>query len=437
MPRRSLIVALALVATVARAEEPGPSDAHAAPLAAMQAQLDELRAQQAALQARLVAAEARPPTEPRAGHTVTFTAAPGKGLTVGVGDLFSLSLRTRVQVRDTVVVQEGQPTTNELNVRTIRLWLQGHMLTRDLQYAFQLAFVGNDPDADLPNPILDAWVEYVRLRDLKIRVGQFFVPLDRARTTWELAMQLPDRAQVLTELSLDRDVGIQLSSTDLFGAHGILGYSLGVFGGEGKNRLGGAAVGFLYVARLVVTPFGPFDDYLEGDLQRLRRPRLAIGIGGAYNQSTNRPRSTTGKALTLGTFDYGHAAADLVFKIAGFSIMAEVLYRQARQGSLTGIVDGQPVRQWSRSAVGWLVQAGMMVHSRVELVARYDDLRPLGQTDPELIATAAATGKELGGGVNVFVYGHALKVQADYQHLFGESIRGGRHALHVQLEASF
>jgi hypothetical protein len=433
------IVAL-LTTTLAAAQEPAtpPPPAGTDKVAALQAQIDELRAQQAAMLEHLQAmsaASVRPPEPPP--HTVSFTAAPGRGLTLTVGDHFSLSLRPRVAVRDTVIFESGQPTTNELNVKTMRLWLMGHMLSRDLQYGVQLAFGGADTDKDSPSPILDAYIDYLRLRDLHIRVGQFFVPLDRGRTTYEFAMQFPDRAQVFGELGMDRDVGIQLSSIDLFGAHGVLGYSLGVFGGEGKNHFGGSTPGFLYVARIAITPFGPFDDYLEGDIQRLHRPRLAIAAGGAYNQSTNRQRSTFGTTLQLGTFDYGHAAADLVFKWRGFSVLAEFLYRRSRQGSLTGLIAGTEAREWSRSALGWVVQAGMMLHERVELVARYDDLRAIGETDPLLVALTAATGKELGAGLNVFVNGHAFKVQTDYQYLFGDRLSGGRHALHIHLDASF
>jgi hypothetical protein len=440
--------ALALVilslSPIARAQEYPPSQEPrpgVGQMAAMQAQLDELRAQHQALLDKIAALDARtnqPREEPSAPkHTVTFQAAPGRGLVLTVGDAFSISLRPRVQVRDTVIIEDGKPTTNEINVKTIRLWIMGHMLTKDLQYGIQLAFGGADLDRDTPSPIMDAYVDYLRLRDLHIRIGQYFVPLDRARTTFEYAMQLPDRGQMVTELALDRDVGITLSSSDLFGSHGIVGYALGIYGGEGKNHLGGAGVGFLYVGRIIITPFGPFDDYLEGDVERIKKPRLAIGIGGAYNQSTNRQRSNVGTTLTLGTFDYGHAAADLVFKYGGFALMAEVLYRQSRQGSLSAMVNGAEVREWSRSAIGYLVQAGMMVHKRVELVGRYDDLRALGQTDPALIALAAATGKEINGGINVFVNGHAFKFQLDYQYLFGDSIHTGRHGMHLQLEASF
>jgi hypothetical protein len=422
---------------------PAPPERTTAQLAAIQAQLDELRAQQAALQARLAESEARA-AQPPVGDAqrglprwLSYVPTPGRGLIFSVGDAFSLSIRPRVQIRDTVLVLPDAPTTNEINVKTARLWIEGHVLTRDLRFVLHLAFGGNDAERDYPSPILDAWIDYTRLRDLHIRVGQFFVPLDRGRTTLEYSLQFPDRAQVLTELGLDRDVGIAFSSCDLFGSRGILGYTIGLFGGEGKNRFGGAAPGFLYTARIVLTPFGPFDDQLEGDVRRLRKPRLAIGVGGAYNQSTNRQRSTSGTTLTLGTFDYGHAAADVVFKMAGFSLLAEFLYRQSRQGSLTGLVNGESVREWSRSALGYVVQAGVMVHDKLELVARFDDLRPLGQTDPALIALAASAGKELGGGMNVYLYGYAFKISAAYGYAFGDVLSDGRHTAQLQLDASF
>lgn len=330
----------------------------------------------------------------------------------------------------------GSPT-NELNVKTLRLYLSGHVMTRDLRYWVQLALGGNDFDAGSSSPIFDFWVEYVRLRDLNIRVGQFFVPFDRARTIREFALQLVDRPQVVSELSLDRDVGIMLSSSDLFGSRGILGYQLGVFGGKGRNRFGGGVLGFLYVLRISVRPFGPFDDDQEGDLQRLHRPRLMLGVGGAYNQSSDRQRSTTGNILTLGTPDYGHLAADLVFKYAGFSLLGEVLYRQARSDFYDGTKDGKMVREWSRSAWGYLVQAGMMLTRMVELTARWESLSALGDTDPTLLALVQTQGHQLGSGLNLYLNGHLFKVQGDYFYQFGDDIGKGKHVVRLQLDATF
>lgn len=368
---------------------------------------------------------------------VVVSVKPGRGLTVKRrDDLASLTVRSRIQIRNTVK-STGAETTNELNVKTLRFYLQGNVLSPDLKYFVQLAFGGNDYEAGSATPLFDAFVEYTRLRDLQLRVGQFFVPFDRARTIREFALQLVDRPQVVTELTLDRDAGVMLSSEDLFGANKVLSYNLGVFGGEGRNRFGGAAPGFLYVLRLAVRPLGAFDDDLEGDLERLRRPRLALGGAVAYNHNTNRVRSTTGNPLTLGTVNYLHAAGDLVFKYAGLSVLAEAVYRRGSPDFREGEVDGAMVREWSRTGAGYLIQAGMMVNPWLEVVGRWDHLIGQDSTDPTLNNLVADQGHELGAGLNLYLNGHLLKLQADYARLFGEDYRKGVHLGRVQLDASF
>lgn len=361
---------------------------------------------------------------------------PGQGFTLTSADeRFSATLRARGQIRDTLTAS-GSPT-NELNVKTLRVYLSGHLMTRDLRYWVQLGLGGNDFEAGSSSPILDFWVEYVRLRDVNIRVGQFFVPFDRARTIREFALHLVDRPQVVSELSLDRDLGLMISSADLFGSRGVLAYQLGIFGGKGRNRFGGGALGFLYVLRLSVRPFGAFDDDQEDDLLRLHRPRLMLGVGGAYNQNTDRQRSTTGTTLTLGTPDYLHAAADAVFKYAGFSLLAEVLYRQARTDFYDGMKDAKMVREWSRSAWGYLVQAGMMLGRRFEVTARWESLSARGDTDPALLTLVQTQGHQLGGGLNLYLNGHLFKVQTDYFYQFGDDMGSGRHVVRLQLDATF
>lgn len=367
---------------------------------------------------------------------VVVSAAPGRGLTVRRrDDLLALTVRGRIQVRDTVKIEPDE-TTNEINIKTVRLFFQGHVLSPDIKYSLQLALGGNDFEPGSSSPLFDAWVDYTGIRDLQIRVGQFFVPFDRARTIREFALQLVDRPLVVSELTLDRDVGLMLSSNDLFGTK-VLGYHLGIFGGEGRNRFGGEETGFLYVGRVVLRPFGAFDDDQEGDIARLPKPRLAVAIAGAYNQATNRPRSTTGTAYKAGRFDYKHAAADLVFKYAGLSLLGEVLYRRGTPDAITGEVEGKEVTEWSRSGFGYLAQVGVMLTKQVEIAGRWDQLIAADKTDPALIKQAEEQGYEIGGGLNWYLNGHLFKVQADYAYQFGSGVTGGRQLARLQLDASF
>ncbi len=380
--------------------------------------------------------------KPAAAPGASITASPGKGFTLTTDDgKFSSTLRARVQMRTTATGVKPQPGqqrqwTQEANIRTVRLTLQGHVLNPELKYNFQLALGGNDFEAGSSTPLFDAWVEYTGLRDLNFRVGQFFVPFDRARTIRESSLQFVDRPTVISELTLDRDMGVMLFSADLFGQGGKLGYNLGLFGGEGRNRFGNSTPGLLYTARFYTRPFGAFDDDLEGDLKREPRPRLMVGVAGAFNQKTHRQRSTTGTVFTQGTFDYVHAGMDTVLKYRGLSVLAEVLYREATPSLNTGTVNGQEVREYSRSGWGYMLQAGYMLNDTFEATARWDQQRTRAGTDPAYITQVNQQGREAGVGVNAYLNGHAFKIQADYSRQFG-NVGAARQLVRLQLDASF
>jgi hypothetical protein len=432
-----LRVLLLLLPAVALAQEPPPAEPEAqAPPSALELRLEALEQQHRLLEQRLALSDQKAAEEKKKG--VTFSAAPGKGFDVITNDgRFGLQIRTRAQIRDTVLVTP-KATTNEINVKTLRLFFSGHVLVPDLRYVIQLALGSNDFENGNPSPIFDAYLEYNKLRDLNIRFGQFFVPFDRARTIREFALQFVDRQVVVTELTLDRDVGVMFHSNDLGGKGGKLSYAIGIFGGEGRNKFGVQNPGFLYTLRFAVRPMGAFDDDVEGDLQRIRKPRLMIGAAGAFNQATNRARSTTGNTLTLGGYDYAHAAGDLVFKYAGFSLLAEIVYRKALWSTRVGLDDKMmPLTEYSRSGWGYLVQAGMMVSRMVELTARWNQLMVLAPTDPALVKLVDEQGKEAGGGINVYLNGHFFKLQADYFYVFGKIEDQGRHQVRVQLDATF
>lgn len=375
---------------------------------------------------------------PDPGQPVIVSAEAGRGVVFRrEDDTFAIGFRARFQMRDTITFVEDD-VTNELNIRTVRFFTHGHLLTPDLRYLVQLAFGPAEFDAASPTPIFDAFAEYVGVPDFSVRAGQFFVPFDRARTIREFALQLVDRQLVVQELNLDRDTGVMVFSQDLFGLGGTLAYAVGVFGGSGRNRVEtGTSTGLLYVARLAVRPLGAFDDDVEGDLARLPKPRLALAVAGAYNHRTDRQRGTLGPNLELGTFDYRHGATDLVFKYRGLSVLGEVLYRKSPEAVNEGVVEGVAVQEWSRSAWGYLVQAGFLVTDKLEVAGRYDELRPLGTTDPALVLSARGQGKELGGGLNYYLNGHYLKLQGDYVRRFGDGSLPTVQMARLQLDASF
>jgi hypothetical protein len=383
-----------------------------------------------------VAPQPPPPPPPPPSPGPTITAEPGRGIVVKApGDRYSFGLRARLQFRDTFV-HFDRSDTNEINIRTLRLVASGNVLSPDLRYTIQLAFGGNDFETGSSSPIFDAFVDYTQMRDLNIRVGQFFVPFDRARTIREFALQMVDRQLAVRELNLDRDVGLMFSSTNLFGLNELLGYNLFIGGGDGRNRFAAYEAGPLAVLRLTLRPFGAFDDDQEADLTRAAKPRLAVGVAGAYNANTSRRNSTAGTAFTAGTVDYTHLAADLVFKYRGLSVLTEVLWRKASEDAVEGTVNGTVTREPTRSGHGYFVQAGYLVSPKVELTARWDQLFARDGTDPQLVQLVRTQGKQAGAGANVYLNGHAFKLQGDYFYIFGPDGEP-RHQARLQLDASF
>lgn len=368
----------------------------------------------------------------------------GEGLTVKVGEV-RLQLRGRMQVQALGVVPGENSSAvrqNALFVRRARLQLKGDLPWK-LSFVMQLAFAPLDMEADQPNVLRDLYAVWAPLRDLGFRIGQMKVPFDVQRVVSSSSLQLVDRSLVTAELNLDRDVGLIVFSDDLLGLGQRLRYALGVFGGDGRNRIG-TNVGLLYTARVRYAPLGAIDDRVEGDPERDARPRLAFGVGAARNVATNRPRSTTGLPYTLSdsSVSYTHATGDVHFKWHGVSLLSSVYWRQAdltidpATGALSaarsGLVDDAAVTEFSRSGWGWFVQAGGYVTDWLELVARYGDLRPLGPTDPLLTRQ-----REVGGGVNLMFQRHDLKLQTDCFWIDDGAGNNGRVQVRLQAQLFF
>ncbi|UJR85406.1 porin [Sandaracinus amylolyticus] len=373
---------------------------------------------------------------------VTVTAELGRGVQISTGDAFSLQLRARVQIQ-TALAHATQTAIDagadehwalDFQIRRMRLVFAGHVLTRDLRYYIQLGFSPRDMERDLLVPVRDAYLNWQAHRDIGVRFGQMKVPYGLQRVVSSSALQFVDRSTVVAELNLDRDIGVTLISEDFLGLNGLLQYQAGIFGGRGRNRFGGLDSALL-AGMVRVNPFGSFDHLSEGDLSRSMQPRLSIGASAAYNIDSNRARSTHENVLQVARFDYLHLGADMHFKWAGFSVLSEVMYREANQPSATGIVDGEEVTEYSRSAWGWLAQAGYVLPPiPLELAARYGETRPLDQNDPGANFFLL---REVGGAVSYYIAQHALKVQLDYFYYFGDDPRAERHQVRLQAQLFF
>jgi phosphate-selective porin OprO and OprP len=371
------------------------------------------------------------PDEEKAGKSekasrpgnVTFK--PGHGVTLESEDgNFALRVRARIQVRGTVSRYfEEELIRSIFEARRVRLSLSGHAYSPDFQYKVQLGFGSTETEQQQPNPLLDAWIRFAQLRDLNVTIGQKVVNFDLARIISSSEYQFVDRALVVNELSLARDVGVELSSEKLFGVDG-LSYSVGVFSGEGLRPRTTAPFGVLYAGRIQIAPLGGFDNDVEGDLKQRHKPKLSFGVAAAYNRRSTAERSTGGTGYQR-SFDYQHGAVDASFKWYGVSLLGEALFRHATQRT-HGLDDPEGTIEASRNAWGWLAQAGVMITSQFEIAGRYAQQYAMHKSPQELDR------REIGGAASYYFYGHPFKAQADYARVL-ESADFHQVRLQVQL----
>src|SRR5581483_202664 len=121
----------------------------------------------------------------------------------------------------------------------------------------------------------------------------------------------------------------------------------------------------------------------------------------------------------------------------GFSLIAEGLARHATTNGFDGKVNGVATHEWTRSAYGYLVQGGAMLSRFVQVTLRWEQLFAEAGTDPTLIQLAATRGRQLGAGLNVYLNGHNLKLQADCFYLWGVLLKQAQYMARLQLDASF
>jgi phosphate-selective porin OprO/OprP len=380
----------------------------------------------------------------------------GKGITVASANgRYSLQVRARLQIRYDLDHPnfEDEPLTHVFQVRRARVVLAGNVFSPHIRYQFQFGFsprdMGNDIPTDLEdsirrNPLRDARLEFTRLRDFTIWVGQFKVPFSRQRIISSSSLSILDRSLVNAEFNLDRDIGITARSTDLGGID-KLAYYVGVFMGEGRNSFESRDPGLLYVARFEVLPFGRFEDYVEGDSSRSDKPGLAIGAAYAFQDRAHAARGVGGNPpADGGTTNFHHVTADIMFKWKGASLFSGFHLRRGFARVNGGAVDDEgmaiatvPARQ----GVGWFGQFGWLVPKiPLELVGRYGMTRNIyGDRSSQPDAD------EAGGGINWYFVGHDLKLQLDYFRLwdgslgasYAEQARHGTDRIRLQLQVYF
>ena len=382
--------------------------------------------------------------DPNSGN-VTFK--PGKGLDIKSNDgNFSLKIQLKTQLFDEVHKQKSaKKATNDFFVRRLRLSLGGNVFSKDIKYKSEVTFAAAEigraqpktaegviPPADptamgakasaatldrdvvTQSPLLDLYFDFTHLRDLNVRVGQSKIPFGRERMWSDNEMIATDRSLEDAAFNFDRDMGIDIRSSDFLGVN-MLHYYLGVYAAEERNAsfttLGRGDLGLLYNARVEFLPFGNFDE-VAADFDR-GAPKLSIGAAYAFLQtdgSSGYANQTLGgtisgtKLTNAAKIDYNahNITADLLFKAGGFTLLSAFHYRK--------VTDLPKEVTKARNGLGFTVQGGYIVSADVplEVYGLFSMIRQVKKASSNQLPT-----NEAGGGVTYYFNKQGLKLQAE------------------------
>jgi phosphate-selective porin OprO and OprP len=227
-----------------------------------------------------------------------------------------------------------------LEIRRLRLRLEGSTGYPDFSYNLQFSFSRRDQDWDTlnyPNILRDANVTWTYHPHHRLIFGLRKLPGNRQRVISSGAQEFVDRSIANSVFNIDRDTGIQ-SWHDWFSDTKPLRLRFALTSGEGRGQMN-RGLGLAQTLRLEWLPLGAYlhdGDYFEGDLSFESQPKLSLGVVLHQNQNTYRLAGQTGQILvnqnqrTLDVF-----MLDANFKFQGWSWSTEFFQRQASRSTIT------------------------------------------------------------------------------------------------------
>lgn len=364
----------------------------------------------------------------------------GQGVGITAPDsLYNLNIRFRIQNRvgfTTLANRRLDIDETEARVRRLRLRLDGFFYDPRLTYVIQLSFTGGDisgfqPDG-FPNIIRDAMIFYKASKRWTIGFGQTKLPGNRQRVNSSGDLQLIDRSIVNAVYNIDRDFGIQ-TSYKVFHTYEWLLLRAAITSGEGRNWISTPNGGLSYTLRSEFYPFGEFTSggaYFEGDLLMETRPKVMIGIGYNLNDDIQRTGGQLGERL-FETRDLSNLMADVIFKYKGWAFQGEYLKRIVNDPITRDITDPENVAIVFKGD-GINLQGSKFFPSNWEFILRYSYVRP----DSEIYSFVNRE-LEYTFGINRYIRGHRLKLQADFslnRQIFASGLNEKRYIGRFQIE---
>jgi len=348
----------------------------------------------------------------------------GKGFGLVTQDsTFSLNFQFRMQNRATYVSKsesDFEPEQFEFRVRRLRLKFEGFVYNPKLTYYIQLSMSRGDMDwrgpddnqiNNSPNVVRDAVIYYSPTKRVRFGFGQTKLPGNRQRVISSGDQQFVDRSIVNATFNIDRDFGFFAQYTGKY-----INLKSALTSGDGRNALPERASpsnkGLAYTGRIEFLPFGKFtgnNDYIEGDLEREKMPKLSLATTYSFNDHAVRVAGQLGNDLyaarSIQTFE-----ADLLFKYNGWAWYTEYMRRNA-DNPITTHPENNTLQRHIYIGEGYLTQLSYLFHNNVELAGRVSRVSPL-----EKIADRENDIQQAEFGVTKYLVGHRLKIQGNILH---------------------
>lgn len=356
------------------------------------------------------------------GSSATIFTKRDKGFGIVTNDsLYSVKFQFRLQNRAAFVsesLDDLSAESFEFRLRRMRLKLEGFVYDPRITYYVQLSFSRGDMDWEdyenstsnaSPNVVRDAVVYYNPTENLKLGFGQTKLPGNRQRVVSSGDQQFIDRSIVNATFNIDRDFGFfgQWTS-DYFALHGA------ITSGEGRNSLE-SNNGLAYTGRVEFLPFGRFtgeNDYIEGDLEREKLPKLSLAGTFSYNDQAVREAGQLGNDL-YAPRSIRNLTFDALLKYNGWAWYNEFMERNAPNPITESAEDGKV--RFIYNGRGYLSQLSYLFHNKFEVAGRYSVVVPFDELydNPEHPELNEKKTRQIEFGVTKYLSGHRLKVQAN------------------------
>lgn len=334
---------------------------------------------------------------------------PGQGVTAtSVDGLSRLHLGGYGQLlyRYTKSDDPVKENVSDFNSRRFKFGVDGTLLSRDFSYKF-VGDVANGFKTE------DLFVTYKISAPLSVQAGQFVPPQSRQELTSSGRQLFPERSLANETFNLGRDQGFQIAGSL---AGNLVGYSVGLFNGNGPN-ISHPDSNHLVAGRIDINPLGPY----KLDEAGWPSDKLLLNIGASFSRERvsaidvgvkfDKDNDVLDVALDLDKL------TDATFATAYGQDLSWQLWTANTHASWQGATlageyyhlaaDPQLGADWD--ADGYYLQGSyQLLPKTVELAARYSAIK---STDGGAVVRFDKAEKQL--GVNYYVAGHNLKLQAD------------------------